>query len=480
METLKPTLTIIILVIEILSIITAMHAILFIRSARGAIAWAITLVVLPWIALPLYWVLGRHKFHGYIESLRAGNIQSHNQMDRTIKRMGRYAPPADDCQSQSDIDDNVYVHLARMPFTGSNTADLLVNGRETFNTVFSRMASARQYLLIEFFIVRDDRVGKQLQELLIRKSAEGVKIYFLYDEIGSRSLSGEYIDRLRDAGVQIYPFFTTRGLYNRFQINFRNHRKIVVVDGQVGFVGGHNIGDEYMGSTKKYGSWRDTHVMVEGPAVMGLQIAFAADWFWAVRKNLDIAWNVHPAPAGDMAILPLPTDPSQPLDTCLLFFLNAIISAKSRIWIASPYFVPDDTIINALQVAALRGVEVRILLPGRPDKKIIYLASFAYFPRLLSVAGITIFRYRPGFMHQKVMIIDDHTAVIGSANFDNRSFYMNFEMNMIIKNRGFTARVEQMLLNDFDQSRQVIYPSNKTTLLFRLLVRLASLFSPIL
>ncbi len=479
MEILRPTLTIIIPAIEILGVITALHAILFIRSARGAIAWAITLVVIPWIALPLYWVLGRNKFRGYIESLRAGNTQSYNQTDRTLKKMERYAPLPDEAQEGSEVD-HVYAHLAGMPFTGSNAADLLINGRATFNAMFSQINSAKQYLLLEFFIVRDDRIGKQLQELLIKKSMGGVKVYFLYDEIGSRKLSCQYIDSLRNVGVEIHPFFTTRGWYNRFQINFRNHRKIVVVDGRVGFVGGHNVGDEYLGRKKKYGPWRDTHVMVEGPSVLGLQLAFSADWFWAVRKKLDIVWNVHPTPAGNMNILPLATDPSQQLDTCLLLFLHAILSARERVWIASPYFVPDDAIINALQVAALKGVDVRIILPGRPDKKILYLASFSFFPRLLSIPGITIFRYLPGFMHQKVMIVDGHTAIIGSANFDNRSFYLNFEMNLVIKNADFTTRVEEMLLNDLKQSREVVYPDNKTNLVFRLLVRLSSLFSPIL
>ena len=480
MDILTPVLTILLPALEVLGILTAMHAILFTRSARGAIAWAITLVVMPWIALPLYWVLGRNKFYGYVEALRAGNIQSHHQIDRTIKKMERYASPQAYHEGGIEDGDEVYVHLAGVPFTGENAAELLINGQETFDAMFSRMAEANQYLLLEFFIVRDDRIGKQLQELLIRKAEEGVKVYFLYDEIGSRKLSEPYIDRLRRAGVEIHPFSTTRGWYNRFQINFRNHRKIVVVDGRVGFVGGHNIGDEYLGRKRKFGPWRDTHVMVEGPSVLGLQMAFGADWFWAVGKKLEIVWNVHPAPTGNLNVLPLATDPSQYLDSCLLFFLHAILSAKTRVWIASPYFVPDDAIINALLVAALKGVDVKIILPGRPDKKIVYLASFAYLPRLLSVPNITIYRYRPGFMHQKVMVIDGQTAVIGSANFDNRSFYLNFEMNMIIKNRDFTARVENMLLADIQQSRQVVYPDNRTTLLFRLMVRLSSLFSPIL
>ncbi len=480
METLKPILTFIIPFFELLGVITALHAILYIRSVQGAIAWAISLVTFPWLALPLYWIFGRNKFRGYVEALRAGNIQSHNLVERTKKKMARYAGPAEETGEAESSRERVFTRLADMEFTRQNAITLLINGRETFDTMLRHIETAKHYVLIEFFIIRNDRVGRQFRDLLIQKARENVKIYLLYDEIGSRHLGRDYIAPLEAAGVHIHHFFTTQGRRNRFQLNFRNHRKIVVIDGRIGFVGGHNIGEEYQGSSKKYGAWRDTHVMVEGPAVLGIQLTFNGDWFWAVRQKLDIEWTVHPSPNGNMKALPLPTDPSHQLDTCLLFFLNAILSAKKRLWIASPYFVPDDSIVEALQIAALKGVDVRIILPGVADKKIVYLASFAFFPRL-ALPNIKIYRYQPGFMHQKVMIIDDDMSVIGSANFDNRSFNLNFEMNMVINDQSFTRRVEEILLTDIQNSRLVVYPDKRgNNWLFRLAVRLSSLFSPML
>lgn len=480
MDSLPPILTFIVLFFEVLGIITALHAILFIRSVQGAVAWAISLVTFPWLALPLYWIFGRDKFKGYRETLRAGNIEARHLNERTKKRLSRYTADLPRTGDPAEEFDRVFTHLADMDFTTGNSVTLLINGRETFETMLSRIEAAKSYVLLEFFIVRDDRIGRRFRDLLIRKAEQQVKIYFLYDEIGSRRLNHDYIASLKKAGVEIHPFFTTRGRRNRFQLNFRNHRKIVVIDGRIGFVGGHNIGDEYLDVTRKYGTWRDSHVMVEGPAVLGIQLTFNGDWFWATREKLEIEWNIHPSPADDMAVLPLATDPGHVMDTCLLFFLNAILAARKRLWIASPYFVPNDSIIEALQIAALKGVDVRILLPGRPDKKIAYLASFAFFHRL-SLPDIKIYRYQPGFMHQKVMIIDDDRSVVGSANFDNRSFNLNFEMNMLVRDKSFTSRVEKMLLNDFQKSRLVVYPEKgKNNWFFRLVVRICSLFSPIL
>ncbi len=468
-------------IVETVGIVTALHAILFIRSVQGAIAWAIGLITFPWAAIPLYWVFGRNKFNGYVEALRAGNIKSSNLLSRVTSEMKKYKRNnlADEELSLKNIYD-VFSGLSGFPFTGNNSAKLLKNGSVTFKTIFDYIENAKDYILLEFFIVRNDETGNKIKNILIKKAFSGVRVFFLYDEIGSRTLEREFIEELEEAGCEMKPFFTTRGRRNRFQLNFRNHRKIVVVDGKFGFVGGHNVGDEYMGKSKKYGFWRDTHLLIEGPAVLGVQLTFVSDWFWAVRKGLDLNWTAHKSENSDMEVLPIPTDPSHKLDTCLLFFLNAIVSAKDKIWIASPYFVPDDSIIEALQLAALRGVDVRIILPGVPDKKIAYFASFAYLSRL-SNPNIKIYRYLPGFMHQKVMVADDKWAVVGSANFDNRSFYLNFEMNLLVKDEKFAYEVKSMLEEDMRSSEFVIYPDQKmSSWFFRLAVRLSSLFSPVL
>lgn len=472
--------TVIFAVVEITGIFTALYAVLYTRSSQGAIAWAIILITFPWLGIPLYWIFGRNKFNGYVEALRAGNMLSSNLAGRTLHEMKKNSSLISVNGTADDNTSNVFSYISGMPFTSGNYAKLLINGQNTFNELFKSVENAKTYILIEFFIVRNDVTGKKFKDLLIKKARQGVSIYFLYDEIGSRALDKGYIQDLKSSGADIRSFFTTRGKRNRFQVNFRNHRKIVVIDGKKAFVGGHNIGDEYVKRTKKYKDWRDTHVYIEGPCVPGIQLTFISDWFWATRKVLDLPVESFRSSKGDVCALPVPTDPSHRLDTCLLYFLNCINSAQKKIWIASPYFVPDNSIVEALQLAALRGVDVKIILPGIPDKKIVYLASFSYLPGLF-IPGIKIYRYTPGFMHQKVVVFDDEWAGVGSANLDNRSFYLNFEMNLLIKDKSFANEVTAMLEKDILMSELVIYPDRKrNSWFFRLIVRISSLFSPIL
>lgn len=465
--------------VEITGILTAFHAVLYTRTSQGAIAWAMFLVTFPWLGIPLYWIFGRNKFNGYVEALRAGNMLSSNLAGKTLHEMKKYSFDSKESETQ-DNSAKVFSYLSGMPFTSGNYVKLLVNGEKTYAEIFSSIEKAESYILMEFFIVRNDSTGQKIKDKLIEKAKKGVSVYFLYDEIGSRNLDKNYIEELKNSGVDIRPFFTTRGKRNRFQLNFRNHRKVVVIDGKSAFVGGHNIGDEYVFKTKKYGYWRDTHVYVEGPSVLGIQLTFVSDWFWASRKVLELPIKAIKSDKGDINTLPLSTDPSHKLDTCLLFFLNSINSAKKKVWIASPYFVPDHSIVEALQLAALRGVDVKIILPGIPDKKIVYFASFSYLPGLF-IPGIKIYRYTPGFMHQKVIVFDDEWAGIGSANLDNRSFYLNFEMGLIIRDKSFAQKVGSMLEKDILMSELVIYPDRKrNSWIFRLIVRFSSLFSPIL
>ena len=216
-------------VVEAIGIITAFHAILHIRSSQGAVAWTIVLITFPWVGLPLYWVFGRNKFKGYIEALRAGNTQSSNLVGRTIAEMEKF--PADEnlISNDNEKSSGVFSIISGMPFTGGNHAKLLINGEETFNTIFEYIKNAEHYILLEFFIVRNDKTGNQLKKLLMEKAKEGVKVYFLYDEIGSRNLDKTYIDELASVGASMIPFLTTRGRSNRFQLNFRNHRKMTRV-----------------------------------------------------------------------------------------------------------------------------------------------------------------------------------------------------------------------------------------------------------
>jgi len=455
-----------------LGILTAIHAVLTVRTSQGAIAWCISLVTMPWIALPLYWIFGRSRFSGYAELLKKHRKEA-------LQVLGKIdAFRADDHRwEQTNL---AYEHLARMPFTKNNTTRLLIDGDATFGAIFEAIEQATTYILLEFFIVNDDDLGREMKTRLTKKAQEGIQVYFLYDEVGSKALPREYLEELKKAGIQIHPFKTTQGWKNKFQLNFRNHRKIAIIDGHTAFVGGLNVGDEYMGRSERFGHWRDTHMQITGPAVQAVQLNWTEDWYWSTRTLPDLNWKPTTAPDGDKNILVLGTSPVDDLESCGLFFVNAINSAQKRIWIASPYFVPDEAVTKALQLAALRGVDVRIMLPEKPDHIMVYLAAFNYLPEA-DHPHMHIYRYHDGFLHQKVMLIDDHLSSVGTANLDNRSFRLNFEISILIHNDNFAKEVETMLKADFANCHEVTAADyKKRSFLFKASVRLATLLSPIL
>jgi len=464
--------------LELLGIMTAVHAVRTVRSSQASIAWAIALVTFPLISLPLFWILGRNKFSGYVEALRQGYEQDSRQLDGWIRGL------MEDDRSPPDAvppDCRVFEALNQgYPFVGRNAAELLVNGEATFSRMFEDMDRAREYILLQYFIVHDDALGRELKSRMTAKAQAGVRVYFLYDEIGCHALPPDYLDALRVAGVHVRPFGTRQGRGNRFQVNFRNHRKITVADGRVAYVGGHNVGDEYMGRVRKFGHWRDTHLRIEGPAARHVQMSFMADWYFAARQILSLDWDAAAPQTGGADLLILGSGPADPMDTCSLMFVQAIHMARERLWIASPYFIPNEAVLEALQIAALRGVDVRIMLPLKPDHKIVYMAGFWFMARL-NLPSLRFFRYEPGFLHQKVFVVDDRLAMVGTANADNRSFRLNFEISALSTTRDLVLQVARMLETDLARCREVPADEGFTRgLVFDFGVRLARLFSPIL
>jgi len=369
--------------------------------------------------------------------------------------------------------------LAGIPYLRGNGVDLLVDGNATFESILAGIDSAQSYILFQFFIVHDDEIGREVKDHLIRKARDGVRVYFLYDEVGSHDLPNSYKDELRAEGVEVFNFHTQKGPRNRFQLNFRNHRKVVVVDGAVAWIGGHNVGDEYLGRDPKFGHWRDTHVRITGPAALAAQLSFVEDWYWATGTILSLDWTPRPAAGSDIPVLIVPSGPADDLETANLMFVHAINTARQRIWIASPYFVPDRSVVVALQLAGLRGVDVRILIPAKADHLLVYLAAFAYFEDA-GAAGVKFYRYTDGFLHEKAMLIDDGVATIGTANFDNRSFRLNFEITGVVIDSAFAGQVEQMFEDDFRNARLVEGDElADKSFWFRLAARLAALTAPI-
>jgi len=463
------------LVAHLLGLVSSINSVMTTRTTQGAIAWAISLNTMPYIAVPAYWILGRSRFLGYVTARQGNDTGIRSVGIAAGKQVADYRVAVEEVSQAGRAAEN----LVNMPYLNGNSVKLLVDGAPTFASIIEGIDAAQSYILFQFFIVHDDEIGREIKEHLIARAKQGVKVYFLYDEIGSLDLSAKYKQDLRDAGAEVYSFHTRQGRGNRFQINFRNHRKVVVVDGAVAWVGGHNVGDEYLSRNPKFGHWRDTHVRVEGPAALAAQLSFFEDWNWATGTALEVDWSPKPSSVGNVPVLIVPTGPADDLETAALMFVHAINSATERIWIASPYFVPDEAVVLALQLAGLRGVDVRILIPDKADQLLVGLAAYAYLEDS-SRTGVKIYRYLDGFLHEKVMLVDHKAACIGTANFDNRSFRLNFEITAIINDTGFAAEVEAMFERDFEKSRLMEEREyDDKPFWFRLGVRLARLTSPV-
>ena len=462
--------------LHLLGIISALKAVMESRTSQGAIAWVLFLVFVPYLSLIAYWILGRSRFEGYLATRHSGDLKTQKRIQELLDDLAPYKL-SDRGISRAD---DAAERLAHFPFLRGNSVELLIDGDATFESIIAGIERAESYILFQFFIIKDDQIGRRIEKHLIARAESGVKVYLLYDEVGSHKLSSGYKERLEKAGVEVHAFNTRKGFGNLFQVNFRNHRKVVVVDGKAAWIGGHNVGDEYLGRDPKFGHWRDTHLKFEGPSVLAAQLSFVEDWFWATDRVIaEAVWRPTPSPDQDKCVLVVPSGPADRLETMGLMFHHAINSAEHRIWIASPYFVPDDAIMAALQLAGLRGVDVRILIPDKPDHLLVYLAAYTYFEDAART-GVRFFRYTDGFMHQKVMLVDHEVATVGTANFDNRSFRLNFEITAIVEDLNFAREIEEMLLNDFAHSREMTEKDiDEMSFAFRLATRLARLTSPI-
>ena len=457
-------------------VIAAIDAVMTVRTSQGAVAWAVSLVAAPFVAVPAYLVLGRSKFGGALEAFE----ERRKEIEALFAQIKRNLDP---WTVQGESVQEVYgavSELSGMKMTRGNSVELLVNGEVTFDSITAGIARAERYVLVQFYMFHDDGLGRRMQQAMIERARAGVPVYMLYDEVGSKGLPGRYLDELKAAGVQVSSFKPTQGSGNRFQLNFRNHRKMVVVDGVTGWVGGHNVGDEYLGLDPEFTPWRDTHVRLEGPVVTELQVVILSDWYWATREIPELDWVPKAAPDSDVRAMIFPSSPTQRLESAGLMFVTALNSARERIWLSAPYFVPDEAVVKALQLAALRGVDVRVITTGKGDSLPVFLAAFHYMYMLRDL-GIRFYAYQPGFLHEKVMLVDDEVSTVGTANFDNRSFRLNFEVTALVADRDFAAEMEKMFEADFRHAVP-IDPADleKKSFWWRLGVSLSRLAAPVL
>ena len=365
--------------------------------------------------------------------------------------------------------------------TNHNRIRVLNNGTVTFDEIKAALRGARSSIHLEYYIIEDDPLGREIAEILIGKAREGVEVRLIYDDVGSWGLSRRYIRHLRNAGVEVQCFMRVVFPWLTSKVNYRNHRKILVVDGHIGFTGGINIAQRYLTGTKM-GPWRDTHLKLEGEAVRMLQIVFMTDWYFVSKQQLtDHAKYLPPTTVRDECLVQIATSgPDSDWASIMQAFFAAITRAQHHIYISSPYFTPNEAVLTAIKVAALSGIDVRIMIPSRSDSKIVYWASRSYIGELID-ANVKVYLYRKGFNHSKLIMIDGVFASVGTANMDMRSFEDNFEVSAIIYDRRITEELEEQFLEDLSRCRLVTREYWETRpVLHNIYEAVARLFSPLL
>jgi cardiolipin synthase len=371
----------------------------------------------------------------------------------------------------------------RSPLTRKNKIKLLINGEEKFPEVLNALRNAKHHIHMEYYIYEQDEIGVQIEEVLIQKAIEGVQVRFIYDDFGSPSIKRKTEERMRKAGIEIYPFHKVLFYLLANRLNYRNHRKIIIIDGQTAFTGGINVSDKYINKNTSELFWRDTHLRIDGPGVFYLQYLFLSDWNFCCGRNVQPE-NLHfvvNTSKGDDAYLQVAASGPDSLQPSVLFsLLQAIYLAKKELLITTPYFIPGDSILEAIRIAALSGLSVKLLVPGICDSKLVNAGSRSYYEDLL-LAGVDIYLYQKGFVHAKTLVADGMLSVIGTANMDYRSFELNFEVNVLVYDKVLSEQLRSVFFADLEDAEK-IDPQRwcKRPAYKQLPEKLARLFSPVL
>ncbi|WP_139995982.1 cardiolipin synthase [Paenibacillus paridis] len=423
------------------------------RRPAQLTAWLLLVFICPFIGFAAYLLLAKHFTNRRrIERFKHEAVQRANQMSEQIGSL------TDIGNKHIERQEKLYAMLqglAPFPITRRNKVKVLTNGHDTYEAILEQLEQASHHIHMDYYTIRADEIGNRFLEVLTRKAREGVEVRVVYDGIGSLSLSQAYIAELNHAGVKTSCFLPPRLAFYDRRLNYRNHRKIVVVDGRVGFIGGINIGDEYVGKDPKLGFWRDTHLRLEGDSVYYLQELFMNDWAFAAKEELGGKAYMPPHTCdGEERVLIVSSKPGKHDQKIAEVMFAAITGASSRIFITTPYFIPDASLLMGLRTAALSGVDVRLIIPGLGDSKLVLLATLSYVQDLLE-AGAKVYRYQKGFVHAKVMIIDHMLASVGTANVDMRSLYCNFELNAVLFDERTINRLEADFMEDLQHSDQL-------------------------
>ncbi len=455
------------------------------HSSTKTLAYLLFCIFIPFIGIGFYLAFGINYWKIKLYSKKAA--QDEHLLRQLKKSVPHYSEAIVKPEETADMQNSelaaMLIRDIKSPLTRFNKVTLLLNGEEKFPELIACMDKAKHHIHLEYYIYEQDEIGCTIIELLIKKAREGVEVRFIYDDFGSPTIKRQIEKRMRDAGIEIYPFSKIHLYLLANRINYRNHRKIVIVDGQTAFTGGINVSDKYINDKKGKLFWRDTHLRIDGPGVYYLQYLFLSDWNFCCVQNIKanklyFAEQVMQKEDTYVQIVGSGPDSEQP--AVLFSILQGIYLAKKEIIITTPYFIPGDNIMDALRIAASSGLSVKLLVPGKSDSRLVNAASKANYNALLK-AGVEIYLYQKGFVHAKTMITDGKLSMIGTANMDYRSFDLNFEVNAIVYDLAFAEKLRAVFFEDIKHAKKINERewSNRAFYL-KLGDRLARLFSPAL
>lgn len=455
------------------------------RNPVSVWGWLLVLYFIPIVGFILYIFLG-HDYHKKmifktkeIEDIL--NFEIKRQKDNLVNKELVVTDPR-----MENYEDLIYYNLAadKAVYSEINKVEIYTEGSEKFGAIIEEIKKAEKFVHIQYYIIRDDEVFTSLTDVLREKIKEGVEVRILYDSMGGKKLKRKTLSKLKSDGFKLAVFFPSILGKLQLRLNYRNHRKIVVIDGKVGFVGGYNIGKEYIGKVKRFGHWRDTHLKITGMSVNDLQIRFALDWGYAAKENIvtqdKYFFSEYKERPGNTGMQIISSGPDSKRKTVRDNYIRLIHKAEKSVYIQSPYFIPDESIITALIIAAGSGVDVRIMIPTKPDHPFVYWATYSYVGDLLPY-GIRSYAYENGFLHAKGMMVDGKACSFGTANMDIRSFELNFEVNAVIYDPEVTMKMEGIFMDDLKHCREITRKEyDKRSLVIRFKEQISRLLAPLM
>ncbi|WPC16824.1 cardiolipin synthase [Pediococcus inopinatus] len=451
------------IIIELIIAINLIAAVITVfrekRDIAATWAWLLVLFFLPVIGFIFYSFVGRKLPKNKMFQLKKETkLELERVLERQSKELNNDHTEADKVVEDASGMATMFMNADSAFLSHRNRVKLITDGKELFHDMFVDIEKAKKHVHVEFYTFYADQIGRDVLHLLEKKAKEGVEVRVLWDSWGSMGTKNKFFNHLRELGGYAAPFLGTHSAVTDFRLNFRDHRKIVVIDGQVAYTGGFNIGDQYLGRSKKFGYWRDTHMRIAGSAAYSLQSRFVRDWNATDRENpintvFDPGSEYFPVAKvnGNTSLQVVSSGPDSEVENIKLGYLKLISSATRSIWIQSPYLIPDDSVLDALHTAALSGVDVRIMIPHMPDHVFVYRAT-QYYARQCAKWGIQIYNYDAGFLHAKTMVVDGKLGSVGSANMDFRSFKLNFEVNTFIYDEKIAQELEGIFKADIQKS----------------------------